>query len=275
MSQQPQQYGQSPYGQQQYGGQPPYGQEPYGRPQPQPEPPRRGWFARHKVLTAIGAVVVVVAIGGALGAGGSDGSDSSKDSASASAGAGSDGKGGKDKAADDAKKAEEPEVAIEGDGDFEVGSDVKPGTYRTTGNDDGMCYWERLKDSKGELESILANDNVTGTSYVTVKAGDKLFKSSGCNGWTAFDESAKGSPKGGDIKGDGGMFKVGVDIAPGTYKSTGNTDDMCYWERAKDAEHGIDSIAANDNVKGTGIVTITAKDAYFKTSGCQDWKKTG
>ncbi|MBC9716755.1 hypothetical protein H9Y04_29900 [Streptomyces sp. TRM66268-LWL] len=226
------------------------------------------------MLTGIGALVVIVAIGGALGSGGSDGSDGSKDSASVSAGSGS-GSDSKAKGGDDAKKAEEPKVAIEGDGDFEVGADVKPGTYKTAGNDDGMCYWERLKDSKGELESILANDNVTGTSYVTIKTGDKLFKSSGCKGWTAVDEAAKGSPKGGDVKGDGGMFKVGVDIAPGTYKSSGNTDDMCYWERAKDAEHGIDSIAANENVNGNGIVTITAKDAYFKTTGCQDWKKTG
>ncbi|MFI6940246.1 hypothetical protein ACIBI4_13310 [Streptomyces sp. NPDC050418] len=247
--------------QQMYGS---YGPQ-HGQPAHQPEPPRRNWFARHKVLTAIGAVVVVVAIGGALGSGGSDGS---KESASTSSGS-------SDKGSGDAKKADEPEVAIEGDGDFEVGSDVKPGTYRTTGNEDGLCYWERLKDSKGELESILANDNVTGTSYVTITAADKLFKTSDCQGWTAVDEGAKGSPKGGDVKGDGGMFKVGVDIAPGTYKSTGNADDMCYWERSKDAEQGLDSIIANNNVKGTGIVTITAKDAYFKTTGCKDWKKTG
>lgn len=275
MSQQPQQPQWSQQSQQlqqpMYGAHGSYGPQ-HAAPQP---PPRRSWIARHKVLTAIGAIVVVVGIGGALGAGGDDGSDGSKDSASVSSGAGGDSKakdGDKPQKAEDAPK---DKVAIDGDGDFEVGADVKPGTYRTTGNEDGMCYWERLKDSKGELESILANDNVTGTSYVTIKPGDKLFKSSDCNGWTAVDETAKGSPKGGDIKGEGGMFKVGVDIAPGTYKSSGNTDDMCYWERSKDAEHGLESIAANENVNGNGIVTITAKDAYFKTTGCQDWKKTG
>ncbi len=265
--------------QQMYGGQQPGdgSQWPYGPQQnaPAPQPPRRGWFARHKLLTAIGAVVVVVAIGGALGSGGSD-SEGSKDSASASSGgSGSDSKDkGADKA-DKSDKADEPKAAIEGDGDFAVGTDVKPGTYKSTGNDDGMCYWERAKDSKDEVDSILANDNVTGTTYVTIKATDKLFKSTGCKGWTVVDEAAKGSPKAGDVKGDGGMFKVGVDIAPGTYKSTGNTDDMCYWERAKDAEHGLESIAANENVTGNGIVTIAPGDKYFKTSGCQDWKKTG
>jgi len=57
--------------------------------------------------------------------------------------------------------------------------------------------------------------------------------------------------------------------------STGNTDDACYWERTKDAEHRLESITANNNVTGTAVVTISAKDVYFKTAGCQDWKKTG
>ncbi|MDG4864309.1 hypothetical protein P8605_39820 [Streptomyces sp. T-3] len=272
------QYSQQPYGAPQ---QPQHSQQPYGAPQP-PQQPQRSWVARHKLLTAVGAIVVLGVIGAAVGAGGSGDKDK-KNAASQSSDQKGDGKTG-DKAADKTgdktgdkaeKKKEETKPAIAGEGDFQVGSDVKPGTYRTTGNTDGMCYWERAKDSKGELESILANDNVAGTSYVTIAAGDKLFKSSGCKDWTAVDEKAKGTPPGGPLKGDGGMYKVGVDIAPGTYKSSGNTDDMCYWERAKDAEHGLDSIAANDNVSGNAVVTITAKDAYFKTTGCKDWTKTG
>ncbi|WP_327355549.1 hypothetical protein [Streptomyces sp. NBC_01304] len=272
---------QQPQQQPQYSQYPP--QQPFGAPQPQPphqqQQPKRSWIARHKVLTAVGAIVVLGVIGAAVGAGGSGDKDKGKDN-TAHSGTKSDAKGGGktgEKAGEKAeeKKEQEAKPAIAGEGDFQVGGDVKPGTYRTTGNTDGMCYWERAKDSKGELDSILANDNVSGTSYVTIAAGDKLFKSTGCKDWTAVDEKAKGTPPGGPLKGDGGMFKVGVDIAPGTYKSSGNTDDMCYWERAKDAGHGIDSIAANDNVSGSAIVTITAKDAYFKTTGCKDWKKTG
>ncbi|MEJ8657783.1 hypothetical protein [Streptomyces sp. MS1.AVA.4] len=243
----------------------------------QPQQPQRGgpekkrnWFARHKVLTALGAVVVLVAIGSA--AGGGEDSSSGSTAAGSSKGAAQDAA----KGTGDSKPKEETKkkaAAIEGDGDFEVPADIKPGLYRTSGND-GMCYWERAKDSKGEVDSILANDNVNGTSYVTLKPSDKIFKTTGCKDWEAVDEKAKGSPKS-EIKGDGGMFKVGVDIAPGTYKSTGNTDDMCYWERSKDAAHGIDSILANENVKGTAIVKIGASDGYFKTTNCQDWKKTG
>ena len=163
-----------------------------------------------------------------------------------------------------------------GDGDFRVGTDVKPGTYRTTGNSDGMCYWERAKDAKGEMDSILANDNVSGTSYVTVKATDKLFKSTGCKDWEADDlkTKAKGTPAA-RMAGDGGMFRVGSDVAPGTYRSTGNADSSCYWERTKDAGHSLGSIIANNNVTGTAVVTISSSDGYFKTTGCHDWQKTG
>jgi hypothetical protein len=62
-------------------------------------------------------------------------------------------------------------------------------------------------------------------------------------------------------------------VKPGTYRTTGNTDDMCYWERAKDAEHGLNSILANNNVTGSAVVTISPTDAYFNTAGCGDWKQ--
>ncbi|AZP18381.1 hypothetical protein ACIGMX_28395 [Streptomyces aquilus] len=228
---------------------------------------------------ALGAVVGIVVIGAVSANSGDDSDGGSRSSgkgssSSAQAKPGGDKEKGSAEGTDAADAAEEKKVAFEGDGQFQVGSDVKPGTYRTSGNEDGMCYWERAKDASGEMDSLLANDNVTGTSYVTIKATDKIFKSSDCNDWEAVDTKAKGSPAS-KMAGDGGMFRVGADIAPGTYKSTGNEDDMCYWERAKDAEHGLDSIIANDNVSGSAVVTISAKDTYFKTSGCTDWKKTG
>ncbi|MCW8375290.1 hypothetical protein [Streptomyces justiciae] len=222
---------------------------------------------------ALGAVVGIVVIG-AVSANSGDDSDGGSESSGKGSSSSAQAKPGGGEEKDSAEAAEEKKVAFEGDGQFQVGSDVKPGTYRTSGNEDGMCYWERAKDASGEMDSLLANDNVTGTSYVTIKASDKIFKSSDCNDWEAVDTKAKGSSAS-KMAGDGGMFRVGADIAPGTYKSTGNEDDMCYWERAKDAEHGLDSIIANDNVSGSAVVTISAKDTYFKTSGCTDWKKTG
>lgn len=229
---------------------------------------KRNWFARHKVLTGVGAVVAVIAVGGAVGAGG--GADDKSPTSAATQGA--------PKKAEKKGGSQQPEAKKEkglGDGSFQVGSDIKPGTYVSSGNKDG-CYWERAKDASGSTDAILANDNVTGASYVTVLASDKIFKSSDCQDWHLVDPkaAAKGTPKT-TLKGNGGMFKVGTDIAPGTYKSTGNKDDQCYWERAKDASHSTEAIAANENVTGTAIVKVGAGDAYFKSSGCQDWVKTG
>ncbi|MGY0061037.1 hypothetical protein ACWY4P_31600 [Streptomyces sp. LZ34] len=235
---------------------------------------KQNWFARHKVLTGAGALVVVIAIGGALaGGGGDDGKESGKDKGTAAQGAASD-TSDKDKGKDKSKDKPKAEAAISGEGTFQVGSDVKPGTYRSTDNTDGMCYWERAKDSSGETDSLIANDNVMGSAYVTIKASDKIFKSNGCKGWEAVPAKASGTPKS-ELSGNGGMYRIGADIAPGTYKSTGNANDAtCYWERSKDALHGIDSIIANDNVSGNSIVTIGSGDGYFKTNGCKNWKKT-
>ncbi|MGV4984161.1 hypothetical protein ACVB8X_15655 [Streptomyces sp. NRAIS4] len=220
-----------------------------------------------KTKVGLGAVVgiaVIAAVSANAGAHGKDGGSGGSGKGSSASAAHK--PGGTKEAA--GKKA----AAISGDGEYQVGSDVKPGTYRTSGNTDDMCYWERAKDAKGETNSLLANDNVTGTSYVTVKPTDKIFKSNGCKDWEAVDPKAKGTPAHA-MAGNGGMYKVGTDIAPGTYKSTGNADDSCYWERTKDAEHGLNSIIANDNVTGTAVVTTSPGDAYFKTTGCGDWKK--
>ncbi|MFJ5777794.1 hypothetical protein [Streptomyces sp. NPDC093094] len=223
-----------------------------------------------KGKVALGAVVGVVVIAAvSANAGDNPGSNSSGSGKGSSASA--DRKSGGEK--DTGKATTKKSTTVGGDGDYQVGGDIKPGTYRSTGNSDGMCYWERAKDASGEVDSLLANDNVTGTAYVTVKPTDKLFTSSGCSDWETVAPNAEGGSPKAEMAGDGGMLKVGVDIAPGTYKSSGNTDDMCYWERTKDAEHSLDSIIANDNVSGSAVVTISASDAYFKTSGCQDWKR--
>ncbi|MEU4151501.1 hypothetical protein [Streptomyces sp. NPDC026659] len=222
---------------------------------------------------ALSAVVGIVVIGVVSANAGNDGKGGGSGSGDAASSASAGHTPGGKKSAGGAGAAKK-KAAFDGDGDYRVGSDVKPGTYRTRGNTDGMCYWERAKDAKGEVDSLLANDNVTGTSYVTVKATDRLFKSSGCKDWEAVDPKAKGTPAS-SMDGDGGMFKVGTDIAPGTYRSTGNgADANCYWERTRDAVHGVDSIVANDNATGAAVVTISPSDAYFKTTGCGDWKKT-
>ena len=59
-------------------------------------------------------------------------------------------------------------------GMYLVGVDIRPGTYRGQAGAEitESCYWARLKNVRGGLDSILANDNATGQYYVQVQQGD-------------------------------------------------------------------------------------------------------
>ncbi|WP_225846852.1 hypothetical protein [Streptomyces sp. HPF1205] len=75
-----------------------------------------------------------------------------------------------------------PPTSFDGDGEYLVGEDIAAGTYRTAGPADFGCYWERDKDSSGEFDSIIANDNLSGSGRVTVRMGE-VFKTQGCQTW--------------------------------------------------------------------------------------------
>jgi predicted small secreted protein len=86
---------------------------------------------------------------------------------------------------------------IPGDGTFAVGSDIKPGTYRTAGAASSVipnCYWERDKDLSGTSDSIIANGNSTGPAIVQISSTDAAFKTSGCQSWTLVTEAAAPPP---------------------------------------------------------------------------------
>lgn len=75
-----------------------------------------------------------------------------------------------------------PKVAMPGDGTYEVGVDVKPGSYVSTTPDSGNCYWARLSGPHTGND-ILDNGNSAGQVIVTIAASDKFFESAGCNDW--------------------------------------------------------------------------------------------
>lgn len=68
-----------------------------------------------------------------------------------------------------------------GDGAYEVGVDIKPGTYKTAPRVTD-CYWER--STRGG--DTIANDfvsNAPGGVTVRIRKGDGGFKSDGCGSW--------------------------------------------------------------------------------------------
>lgn len=69
-----------------------------------------------------------------------------------------------------------------------------------------------------------------------------------------------------------GVWTVGVDVPPGTYRVTAPVDDGCYWAITKSGSNG-ENIIANDIVSG-GRPTVTLKKGQdFESARCGTWEK--
>jgi hypothetical protein len=145
-----------------------------------------------------------------------------------------------------------------GDGIFRVGAGgIAAGTYRTAGT--ASCYWARLAVLGGS--DILANYAGIGPAVVTIFASDGAFKSTGCGTWV-LNAPAVPTTSPGD-----GTWRVGVDIKPGTYRSTGG--DSCHWAR-------LFGFAGNSQIvshtgPGPNVVTIDPSDLGFESYKCGTW----
>jgi hypothetical protein len=74
-----------------------------------------------------------------------------------------------------------PKAAFPGQGTYAVGLQIKPGTYKAVGAEDG--YRARLRDASGGVHSIIANEIVSGQAIVQIKATDEFFTTSGVGEW--------------------------------------------------------------------------------------------
>jgi hypothetical protein len=141
---------------------------------------------------------------------------------------------------------------------YKVGTDLPAGEY-VLQVEAGVAYFQIAKDSTGGLESIIANDNFSNRSIVTVQTGQYLS----VNGARIIpvDQATKVAPVNGMLP--EGMYKVGTDIAPGEYKVVADGDG--YIEVAKDSGHTLGSIVSNDNFQGEKYITVSAGQ-YLKLS---------
>ncbi|MGH2496986.1 MAG: hypothetical protein ACRDIV_19985 [Ktedonobacteraceae bacterium] len=159
-----------------------------------------------------------------------------------------------------------PTFATFADGTFQVGSDIQPGTYRTQSGSSG-CYYARLKGFSGTIDDILSNNNTDDPAIVTILPSDKGFESQNCGTWTK-DLSQITTSK---TTFDDGMYIIGTDIEPGTYKNAGSSG--CYYARLSGFTGTIDSIIANNNTDAPAIITIAASDKGFESTRCGMWTK--
>jgi len=72
-----------------------------------------------------------------------------------------------------------------GEGAYIVGTDIEPGTYRSSGS--SGCYYARLRNFTADLNSIIANGNTDTSTVVTIKPTDVGFESLDCGTWTRLE----------------------------------------------------------------------------------------
>jgi len=166
--------------------------------------------------------------------------------------------------ADEEKKAKaEKEAKKIKAGTYKVGPDIAAGEYLVISKN--TAYIQCSKDSTGNLESVVFNDNLsTGSnSYVTLNEGE-YFKLSGGEMYPVA-QAPSVVPKDGLYK--DGMYKVGSDIPAGEYKVkvTGGNG---YTEVSTSSRHQTDDIVSNENLDADSYITV--KDGqYLKISGVQ------
>lgn len=84
----------------------------------------------------------------------------------------------------------------------------------------------------------------------------------------ASEEQAPGST----IPGDG-VFLVGDDVQPGTYRSEPGVWG-CYWARLSGTSGEFHDIITNGFVDdGQALITVSETDVAFETSGCGEWSQ--
>ncbi len=159
-----------------------------------------------------------------------------------------------------------PVTVLRGDGTYRVGTQIKPGLYKSTGG--SFCYWARLSGFSGNLGDINENDIVSGVTYVQIFPGDVGFKSSGCGGWTTIPSTGAKATR---ITKDG-TYRVGVDILPGMYKATG-TGNSCYWARLGSFSGSFDDVNDNDIGPANTYVEILPGDVGFRSQRCGGWTR--
>ncbi|ROS75484.1 hypothetical protein [Cellulomonas sp. PhB143] len=224
----------------------------------------RNWFARHKFLTFVGAVVVLIIV---ISVATSGGGDDKTPAADTPAGTTASEPAADDVAADDAKDEDakdedaskkdapaedaEPELS---DGDYIVGTDIEPGQYRahTTEGVIALCTISQTAD----------NDDVIGINNGS--EGDVIFTVTDKPGTDVSFSGCEDIVNTADVPGEkvdtikNGDYLVGPQIDPGKYVGTVDTDAIMVLGTITQTKGNDDVIGINNG--DAGNVNLTVKD---------------
>ncbi len=152
-----------------------------------------------------------------------------------------------------------PSISWKNSGTYKVGVDIDAGEYfiKCTSYN---CYVQVSSDSTGSLNSIIANDNISTHTYITVRDGEYLTVTGGK--FVLSSKVGAVEPSSDGTYGEG-MYKVGKDIPAGEYKIVATNS--CYIEVSDSSNHTLHSIVSNDNIDvGTSTYITVSNGQYLK-----------
>jgi hypothetical protein len=155
------------------------------------------------------------------------------------------------------------------DGQWQVGTDILPGTYANL--HDGDCAWARLSGFGGTPADVITDQSWSepGAVIVTIDPTDAGFRSEHCGTWIADGMPLAASPT---APHGSGVYRVGRDLQAGTWQAD-NLAGTCTWELlygfSGDETEVIEGGA--EEVPGPVRVTVEASDMGFSASGCGTW----
>ena len=156
----------------------------------------------------------------------------------------------------------ESSISWKNSGTYKVGVDISEGEYYVKCTS-YSCYVQLSSDSSGSFESIIANDNISTHTYITVREGEYLTVTGGKFALSSQIDPAEPSSDG--TYGEG-MYKVGKDIPAGEYKIVASNN--CYIEVSSNSNHTFHSIVTNDNIEvGTSTYITVTEGQYLTVTG--------
>ena len=229
----------------------------------------RSWFARHKILTAIGAIILLGILIGIINSLGGNDSTQPTSPAAATPGTGTsaDPAGG---STEPNSPAPAPAAASISNGDHVVGTDIDAGVYRAEVNSGfvSLCTVSQTKD--GDVMDV-RNANEGSVIFTVKDAPGTVVSFSGCENIALAAESVRSNPS--PIT--NGDWLVGEELAPGTYRGLVDTDSAIKLGTISQISKDGDVMDVRNANEGSVVFTVKeSAGSIVSFSGFKEIQKT-
>jgi hypothetical protein len=161
--------------------------------------------------------------------------------------------------------SDDPMFQPKDNGFYLVGIDIAPGRWESDGIDDG-CYWE-VSTRDGY---IVKNHFGYAGGTVTITESDFQVEFSDCGAFIYVDNLERSQATDANSPKKDGFYTVGVEIATGLWRSTGDGD-SCYYEKLDDQQDIIDNHFGNSGV----TIDVLPSDYEIHFNDCGIWEYLG